>query len=205
MTPDEIKVVLDAHGKRLRDEGGATADLRNADLAGADLYCANLRGADLYGADLAGADLRNADLRRANLRCSSMYGADLRNAGLRSADLYDANMRNARVHGAHWPSPTMVLLVQWGNLPDDLTADLMRFDAWCHPDAWRHPGPSAFLRWAQDSGPCPYEGAHFQRAALFWERKDLMTPALLRKRPRSPYELTQRLLAECCDTSKEGE
>ena len=58
-TADELKAIIEKHGKWCRDEaGGERVDLRGADLRGA-----NLRGADLQGADLQGADLRGADLR----------------------------------------------------------------------------------------------------------------------------------------------
>ena len=69
MTSDEIKTVLDAHGKWLRGvPGGQRADLSGADLTGADLRGAYLSVADLRGAYLTGADLRGADLRGAYLR-----------------------------------------------------------------------------------------------------------------------------------------
>jgi hypothetical protein len=72
-TPEELKTVLDAHKKWLRDEdGGSRADLGGAYLGGANLRGAKLRGAYLREADLRGADLGGADLRGAKLR-----GADL--------------------------------------------------------------------------------------------------------------------------------
>jgi hypothetical protein len=82
MTQEEIKMVLDEHGKWVADsDTGARADLRGADLRGADLrganlYGADLRGADLREADLSGADLSGADLSRANLYRADLCGAD---------------------------------------------------------------------------------------------------------------------------------
>ena len=47
-TPEELKTVLDLHGKWLRnEEGGVRADLSLADLRSADLSSANLSSARL--------------------------------------------------------------------------------------------------------------------------------------------------------------
>ena len=173
MIADEIKAVLLAHAAWARSEPeGKRADLGGADLRSAYLRSAYLRGAHLGGAYLVGADLGGADLRDANLR--------------------GAYLRGAKVHAVHWPAPTVVLLANWDLLDDALTADLMRLDAWCHPD------PEAFCRWAE-GGKCPYDGTDVERVARFAERKALMTPALLRRRPRSPLELMRRVIAACCD------
>jgi hypothetical protein len=94
---EELKAVIEKHGKWLRDEeGGSRADLSGANLGGADLSRADLRGADLRGADLSGADLSRADLRGADLR-----GADLRGANLGGADLSGANLGGADLRGAY--------------------------------------------------------------------------------------------------------
>ena len=118
-------------------------------------------GANLSGANLSGADLRGADLRSANLS-----GADLRSANL--------------------PAPTMMLLADWGRLSDDLTTDLMNFDAACHGD------PKKFDVWAA-GGACPYGEVHYQRAANFVESRDLWDPS----RPLvRPWDLMMRVLSE---------
>jgi len=94
MTPDELKVVLEAHAKYLRgEEGGAKANLRGADLREADLRGANLSGANLRWADLSWANLRGADLREADLSKANLSGADLSKADLSKADLRDADLR----------------------------------------------------------------------------------------------------------------
>lgn len=68
MTNDELRAIVDAHGKWLRGEsGGKRADLANADLAGANLAGANLAGANLMRAELTGANLAGANLASANL------------------------------------------------------------------------------------------------------------------------------------------
>ena len=67
-TPEQLKEIIDLHGKWLRDEeGGKRADLRYAILTDAILTDANLRGADLRYAILTDADLRGANLRGAIL------------------------------------------------------------------------------------------------------------------------------------------
>ncbi|EAF8410090.1 pentapeptide repeat-containing protein [Listeria monocytogenes] len=87
MKQEELDIILENHGKWLRNEGGEKADLSNADLKNTNLRFANLRLADLRGADLSYANLRGANLRFADLR-----GADLRFADLRFADLSNANL-----------------------------------------------------------------------------------------------------------------
>ncbi|EIL5477062.1 pentapeptide repeat-containing protein [Listeria monocytogenes] len=52
MNQEELDIILENHGKWLRNEGGEKADLTNA----------NLTNANLTNADLTGADLTNADL-----------------------------------------------------------------------------------------------------------------------------------------------
>ena len=151
------------------------ADLRSADLPGADLSGAYLRSANLSGADLLGANLSGADL----------WSANLRNADLRSAYLRNADLRNVYLSGAYLPSPTVVLLAIWGELSEQLTADLMLFDASAHPD------PAAFQRWA-DGGSCPYDGVKVQRVANFKESKKLWGMG----KPDTIYNLMMRVLKE---------
>ena len=148
-----------------------------------NLRGANLRGANLREANLSGADLRGADLSEAGLR-----GADLSWADLSWADLIWANLREANLRDANLPSPTMMLLANWGLVSDELCADLMIYDAACHPD------PKAFGVWVE-TGKCPYDDVKVQRAAQFTERTDLWDPS----RPlRRPYDLVADLLREKC-------
>ncbi|EGL8231429.1 Secreted effector protein PipB [Listeria monocytogenes] len=77
MKQEELNIILENHGKWLRNEGGEKADLSNADLKNTNLRHVNLRLADLRGANLRLADLRGANLSNADLR-----GADLSNAYL---------------------------------------------------------------------------------------------------------------------------
>ena len=170
-----------AYGQSRHQAPAATVAGR-ADLRGADLRKASLSGASLRWADLRGANLRGADLRGANLR-----GANLRGADLRSANLIRADLSGADLSGADLPAPTVVLQAYWGMLSDGITADLMRFDAACHPD------PTAFDRWAA-GGPCPHDRDHIPRAASFTDRRYLWAPGPC---PR-PYDLLVVVLAEKC-------
>ncbi|AFJ75951.1 pentapeptide repeat-containing protein [Listeria phage vB_LmoM_AG20] len=92
MNQEELDIILENHGKWLRNEGGDRADLSNADLKNTNLRFANLRLAYLRGADLSNANLRGADLSNANLRGADLRFADLRGANFRGVDLSDANL-----------------------------------------------------------------------------------------------------------------
>jgi hypothetical protein len=110
----------------------------------------------------------------ANLTLTNLRQADLRGADLRGAIMWWADLRGARL-----PPPTDVLQAWWGPLSDDLTLDLMRYDAWCHPN------PGAFDAWAA-GGPCPYNDVGVERAANFRESKPLWSPG---SPSRGPYQL----------------
>ncbi|EGP9802857.1 pentapeptide repeat-containing protein [Listeria monocytogenes] len=77
MKQEELDIILENHGKWLRNEGG-----EKADLSYANLRFANLRLADLSYANLRLADLSIADLSYANLRLADLRFADLSNANL---------------------------------------------------------------------------------------------------------------------------
>ena len=97
-----------------------------------------------------------------------------------------ANLRDADLRSADLPSPTMVLLANWsGKLSAQLTADLMEYDASCHPDR------DAFTKWA-NGGDCPYASVHVQRAANFKEIKELWGTG----KPCGAYSLMLRLFSE---------
>mgnify|MGYP001564128835 CR=1 FL=1 len=165
MTATELKVVLEKHRMWLDSApGGVKADFSGANLWGANLYGANLYGANLYGADLSGANLRDANLRGANLR---------------GAKYNDKTM---------WPAPSMVLLALWGEVSDQLCADLMAHDAANHPE------PKSFNVWKK-TGACPYGNLNFQRSANFREKPELWNARLLKKNPTA-ISLVMRLLKE---------
>jgi hypothetical protein len=129
---------------------------------------------------LQSADLWSADLRLANLQSADLQSADLRLANLQSADLQSADLTKAQL-----PAPTMVLMASWGSVSAELCADLMMYDASCHPNQ------NAFDTWAA-GGPCPYEGVNVQRACNFKEQKKLWGKGKFRK----PINLMLRLFKE---------
>ncbi|EAF5021741.1 hypothetical protein C2M61_06410 [Listeria monocytogenes] len=67
MRQEELDIILENHGKWLRNECGEKADLSNADLKNTNLRHVNLRLADLRGANLSNANLKGANLRGADL------------------------------------------------------------------------------------------------------------------------------------------
>ncbi|EAC8108508.1 pentapeptide repeat-containing protein [Listeria monocytogenes] len=77
MKQEELDIILENHGKWLRDEGGERADLTGADLRHTNLSNAVLTGADLTHANLTGADLRHANLTNADLRHTNLSNAVL--------------------------------------------------------------------------------------------------------------------------------
>ncbi|EAG7733343.1 pentapeptide repeat-containing protein [Listeria monocytogenes] len=87
MNQEELDIILENHGKWLRNEGGEKADLSNADLKNTNLRFANLRLAYLRG-----ANLRFADLSYANLSNADLSNVNLSNANFRGVDLSDANL-----------------------------------------------------------------------------------------------------------------
>ncbi len=100
MKQEELDIILENHGKWLRNEGGDRADLSNADLKNTNLRFANLRLAYLSNANLRGANLRGANLRGANLRFADLRGADLSNVNLSYANLSIADLNNANLSNA---------------------------------------------------------------------------------------------------------
>ncbi|MEN1248773.1 pentapeptide repeat-containing protein [Listeria monocytogenes] len=96
MKQEELDIILENHGKWLRDEGGERADLTGADLRHTNLSNAVLTGADLRHANLSNADLTGADLRHANLTNADLSNADLSNANLTNAVLTWVNWQDVR-------------------------------------------------------------------------------------------------------------
>ncbi|ELD3643930.1 pentapeptide repeat-containing protein [Listeria innocua] len=109
MKKEELDIILENHGKWLRNEGG-----ERADLTGADLRHTNLTNAVLSGADLRHANLTNADLSNANLTNAVLSGADLRHANLTNADLSNANLTNADLSNANLTNAVLT----WVNWQD---------------------------------------------------------------------------------------
>ncbi|ELU8200532.1 pentapeptide repeat-containing protein [Listeria monocytogenes] len=97
MNQEELDIILENHGKWLRNEGGEKADLSNADLKNTNLRFANLRFANLRLADLRGANLSNANLSNADLSYANLSYANLSNV-----DLSYANLSNVDLNWVNW-------------------------------------------------------------------------------------------------------
>jgi hypothetical protein len=121
-------------------------------------------------------------------------GANLNRANLNGANLARANLARANLAGAaSLPAPAMILAGYWGEVPDDLCIDLMRWDA------ANHPNPAAFDAWAK-GGACPYEGIPYARASHFKEKRSLWSAG---EAPR-PYDLMVRLLSWTAKRAAQG-
>ncbi len=177
---ETLKLAVEAAVKSGANLYGANlsgANLYGAILYGADLSGANLSGADLYGANLSGANLYGAILYRANLSGANLSGADLSGANLSGADLSGANLYRANLSGANlyrakikfpkFPSISMLSNIFLGDLPDELSLELMRRDAASHPH------PERFSEWAKGGG-CPYKNEcyfwRFEQKQSVWKK-----------------------------------
>lgn len=127
-----------------------------------------------------------ADSHKAAVENAVKNGADLRGGDLARADLRGAKIKNTK-----WPSPTMILLANWGIVKDKLCLNLMRYDA------SNHPNPKSFMQWAKN-GICPYLNLNIQRSVNFEENKELIKKGFLQRKVKSAYELAMALLKEEC-------
>ena len=152
---------------------------------------ANLSGAYLSEANLSEANLSGAYLSEANLSRANLSGADLSGANLSGADLSGADLSGADLSGANLPSPTGMILANWGDLCDDLTKLAMAYDA------SNHNNPEFFDIWAK-GGQCPYADSKFQRACNFRENRKLWDPKI--PCPRG-FDLMVALIREKCANS----
>ena len=94
VSAEELKIILEKHGKWLRGEGGG----EQADLSGVDLTRACLSWADLTGARMAGARMAWADLSGAKLTGARMAEARMAGADLSGAKLGACEKKRQRVH-----------------------------------------------------------------------------------------------------------
>ncbi len=197
------------------------SDHRKLNLRGADLRGARLQGMNFSGMGLEHVDFTNAHLEDANFegscldsacfRRATVSGANFTDADLEDADFFTADARGANFENAScidanfmwawltkakfknvWKLNTaMFLLANWGRVSDQLTTELMRYDAANHPD------PELFKAWA-DGGHCPYSSREVTRVAKFAEAEGLYKPG----KSKSAYELMQMVVKECCDSGE---
>ena len=104
---------------------------------------------------------------RADLSGAYLYRADLSGAYLSGADLSGADLYRAKIEFIKLPSIKMLASFDLGTLSDTLTLELMRRDAWAHPQS------EAFDTWAK-GGSCPYKNE--DRFWLFELKKKLWKP-----------------------------
>jgi len=97
ISKDELKEIVERHGKRLRDKGGERDNLSGANMTDANLINANMTDANLSGANLSRANLINANMTDANLSGANMTGADLTGANMTGANMTGANMTGANL------------------------------------------------------------------------------------------------------------
>jgi hypothetical protein len=141
------------------------ASLSRALLNGALLNRASLSRASLNGASLNRASLDDASLDDASLNGASLNGALLNGALLNRASLNRASLNGASLLNASYSIIT-ILKINWGELPDDLTLELMRHDA-------EFVGNDKMKEWIK-SDTCPY--VNHCRDFYFKEKKELWKP-----------------------------
>jgi len=157
MKQEELNEILKLHKKWLNGNGsGIKANLHSADLSYADL-----RSADLHSADLSYADLRSANLHSADLSYADLHSADLSYANLSYADLHSADLRYAIF------SITNLLRINWTDLSNELTLELMAHDA-------ESCGIEAMNSWAS-GGVCPFINS--ERDFYFVEKREVWSNA----------------------------
>ncbi len=119
-----------------------------------------------------GASLNGASLNRASLNWASLNGASLNGASL----------NGAKIEFFNFPSIRTISSIRLNNLPDSLTIELMR------RDAFGHPYPKLFDDWAK-GGICPYQNE--DPFWLFGPKKSLWSPGL-------PKMTDRDLIVEIC-------
>ena len=148
----------------------------------------DLYGASLDGARLDGASLVRASLVRASLDGASLDGARLDGASLDGASLVLASLDGASLDGSTLPAPTVILLARWGEVSEQLCADLMEYDCWVHGDRF------AFDVYGAAPDKCPFSGHLETRAANFKEHASVWRKGI--GKLCSPRDLMLRLFAE---------
>jgi uncharacterized protein YjbI with pentapeptide repeats len=160
-------------------------------LSYADLFQADFFGSDLSYVNFSHANLSHATFFGANLSHTNLYHANLSHVNFSGANLSHANFSGANVKEVEWPAPTMVLLAEWRECSDELTLELMRYDA------SNHLNPKSFIIWRKNN-LCPYTNENYKRCANFSERSSLITPSFLKHRVQSAITLMMKLLEEKC-------
>lgn len=183
MSLRRIKAIIRAHERR--EETIFSLEPRHTPLQGADLSARDLHGLELENLDLRdtcfhGTNLANTYFWKSNLTNASFRYANLTKASFMYADLANANFLHAMLsgidlHGAsgfvfpRFPSITVLSSISLRELPNDLTLELMRRDAYAHPY------PGRFAKWAKGGdADCPYQDEmpfwRFYQDQELWKR-----------------------------------
>lgn len=140
-----------------------------------------LDGASFYGCVLP-YTLRNASFRGSIFTSCNLAHCDFTNTILKNINFIDCWL----------PSPTMLLLANWEAVSEELTVDLMNYDAACHPN------PRRFAIWAGkgtilSERVCPYSGYQIHRACTFSQNPKSYNP---KRELQRPIDLLTRLFKE---------
>lgn len=160
--------------------------LRNTNFHRIQACESNFRKSFAEGAIFSESDLTAANLSKADFERASFYGCNLTSINILHSDVSGTNLKNAILC-----APTAMLLADWGELSDELTALAMAFDASCHQDK------ELFDNWSE-WGPCPYGETNYQRACNFLEKRSLWHSSIA---PPTPYNLMIMLIKEKCADS----
>lgn len=115
--------------------------------------------------------------------------------------IHGSTFRNCKFIRTELPSPTAMLLAEWGNVSEQLCADLMEFDAACHEDRgdfdrWANPvvGPKSSGAVRFGHRVCPYWGKGYGRSVRFYENPEIWKKGI--GKIDTPYNLMMRLFQE---------
>lgn len=112
-----------------------------------NVYTIDLNRVNLDGAFLNGVSLNKASLNKASLDEASLIGASLDEASLNGSSLDKASLINAK-----YQITNLLYSINWGELSDELTLELMRHDA-------EIIGIDKMNEWS-DGGKCPYDNMY---------------------------------------------
>ena len=86
-TAQELEVIIENHGKWLRDEDGG----EKADLSYSNLSYSNLRGCNLSGCNMRDCNMRGCNLSYSNLSDCNLSDCNMRGCNLSYSNLSDCN------------------------------------------------------------------------------------------------------------------
>ncbi len=116
----------------------SNSNFKNAELTCNNFLLSNCEGADFENAaltysDLSSTNFKSANFQHANLNetilvSTNFQNADLRNAKLERCNFYSVNFDGADLRNAKYVMASLLLNIEWRDLPGELTLELMRHD-----------------------------------------------------------------------------